>query len=84
VTEAERLFHANLEWAAAIARNVARHLPPSFDAGDLIQEAHIELWKRAQQYDSSRNDSFQGFAYLPIRSHHPRPGAGARRQRVCP
>lgn len=66
---AGELFDTHLEWAAVIARNVARKLPPSFDAGDLIQEAHIELWKRAQSYDPlvHKKVPFQGYAYLPIR-----------------
>jgi RNA polymerase sigma factor (sigma-70 family) len=72
---AREIFDANLEWAAVIARNVARKLPPSFDAGDLVQEAHIELWKRAQSYDpviharthGSAANQFQGYAYLAVR-----------------
>lgn len=70
-----QLFHPNIPWAETIAGNVARKLPPSFDAPDLGQEALIELWKRAQSYDpvvharthGSATNQFQGYAYLAIR-----------------
>lgn len=76
------LFHAHMDWAAAIARHIHRALPPSFDARDLIQEAQAELWKRCQMYDSTRSVTgipvfpgpcalprcaFEGYAYLGVR-----------------
>jgi RNA polymerase sigma factor (sigma-70 family) len=63
----DALFRTHLDWAAAIACNVHRKMPPSFELDDLVQSAYIELWKRTRLYDPQRNDSFQGFAYLPIR-----------------
>jgi RNA polymerase sigma factor (sigma-70 family) len=67
VLDRNALFHDNLAWAAVIARNVHRKLPPSFDLCDLEQVARIEMWRRVQMYDPATNDSFQGFAYLPVR-----------------
>lgn len=76
------LFDGHLDWAAAIARNVHRSLPPCFDAADLIQEAQTEMWRRATLYDPLKSDSgvpsepgpcqlrrcaFEGYAYLAVR-----------------
>jgi RNA polymerase sigma factor (sigma-70 family) len=71
----EELFKRNCAWAAVIARNVARKLPDNFDPGDLLQEALIEMWKRAQLYKPAngrpgRDPSgtpFQAYAYLAVR-----------------
>jgi len=63
----EQLFEENLGWAAMLARNVHRKIPPSFDLCDLEQVARIELWRRAQIYDPVKNDNFRGYAYLPVR-----------------
>lgn len=72
-----------MEWAAVLARNVHRGLPPSFQIEDLIGEAHVELWKRAQSYDPAKSDrdipvnpdgacqlrrcAFEGYAYQAVR-----------------
>jgi RNA polymerase sigma factor (sigma-70 family) len=63
------LFEEHLSWAAAIAKNVHRKLPPSFDIDDLTQEAHIALWRRCQLYDpqNERGVPFQGYAYVYVR-----------------
>jgi RNA polymerase sigma factor (sigma-70 family) len=63
----EQLLEENLSWASLIARNVKRKLPASFDLCDLEQVAHIELWRRTQLWDPEKNDSFRGYAYLPVR-----------------
>ena len=64
-----QLFEQNLEWAAKVARSVARKLPPSFDISDLEQEARLETWKRAQSYDpaNTKGTPFQAYAYLAVR-----------------
>ena len=64
-----QLFERHQKWAIAIARNVARKLPPSFDVSDLEQEALIEHWKRAQLYDQQniRGTPYQAYAYLAVR-----------------
>lgn len=51
----------------AIARRLARQLPPSFDMEDLGQEGLIALWRYAQSYNPAKNDNFRGYAYLGIR-----------------
>lgn len=63
------LFQKNLDWAASLARLVHRTLPPSFDQGDLIQIAWIELWKRVELYNGNLGDTskFRGYANLYIR-----------------
>lgn len=63
----EELFAAHLAWAHEIARKEHRHLPPSFDVEDLQQVAAIEHWKRTGSYDETRNNSYQGYAYLAVR-----------------
>ncbi|MGH9558689.1 MAG: sigma-70 family RNA polymerase sigma factor [Bryobacteraceae bacterium] len=60
------LFHANMEWAAVIARKFARKLPPKFDVQDIEQEARIECWKRVQVFDPGRGATFQGYAYIYV------------------
>ncbi len=60
------LFEENLDWATAIARNVHRRVPPSFDLDDLIQEAHIALWKKSKLYDPGSGVPFRGFASLYV------------------
>jgi RNA polymerase sigma factor (sigma-70 family) len=62
-------FSKNLKWAAAIAKNVWRKLPPCFDLQDLQQEARIKLWKCCQAFDPNNLDGvpFKGFAYIYIR-----------------
>ncbi|MGA3190492.1 MAG: sigma-70 family RNA polymerase sigma factor [Bryobacteraceae bacterium] len=70
VTSREALFNKHVEWAGRIARKVSNHLPPCFDVDDLQQEAQIELWRKASQYDPSGKHEgvpFQGFAYLAVR-----------------
>ncbi len=76
-TEAQKLRSAavdalvkeNLEWARALAREVHRKLPPSFDPGDLESVALIEMWERAKLYDpdNDRGTPFRGFAYQYVR-----------------
>lgn len=69
VVTAEELFQQNIGWARAIARNIARKLPPSFDPGDLEQEALIETWKRAERFDgdNERGTPFRAYAYMAVR-----------------
>lgn len=72
---AEQLFQKNKPWAETIARNVVRKLPPSFEAGDVAQEALLELWKRALKYEANngrpgadpRGTPFQAYAYMYVR-----------------
>jgi RNA polymerase sigma factor (sigma-70 family) len=67
-SERERLFHENFAWAAVVARNVHRKLPPSFDLCDLEQVARIALWKFIEEkYDPALNDTIPGAAYLTVR-----------------
>jgi len=61
------LFRQNMPWAAGIARKLSLRFPPCFELQDLVQEAHIELWKRAQRFDENSGVPFQGYAYLPVR-----------------
>jgi DNA-directed RNA polymerase specialized sigma24 family protein len=63
------LFERNRAWASVIARNVLRKLPPSFGAGDLVEEALIEMWRRCQLYDPGnlRGRPFQAYAYRAVR-----------------
>lgn len=63
----QALFEKHLPWAEAIAREVKRGLPPSFDVQDLEQAARIEHWRRVQSYDPARNNEYRGYAYLAIR-----------------
>lgn len=67
--ENRTLFEDNVQWAAAIAQNVWRSLPPSFDVADLTQVAYIEMWKRAQIYrsDNERGTPFRSYAYQYVR-----------------
>jgi hypothetical protein len=69
VLDRAALFEANLSWAAAIAQNVHRKLPPCFDIQDLEQVARIEMWKRSQLYDpqNERGAPFKGYAHVYIR-----------------
>lgn len=59
----EELFEQHLPWATGIARSCHRHLPPSFDLEDLIQEAHAALWKCAQQFDPDYGVEFLCYAH---------------------
>ena len=65
----DKLLQDNLDWAAAIARKVHKHLPPSFDEGDLVQVAWIELWRRVGLYKGDLRNlaHFRGYAYLAVR-----------------
>lgn len=65
----QQLFDDHVGWAKTIAHNIARRLPPSFDPGDLNQEALIELWKRAQLYipENERGTPFKAYAYMYVR-----------------
>jgi RNA polymerase sigma factor (sigma-70 family) len=62
----ERLFEEHSEWAAKIARNVARRVPPTIPAEDLIQEAHKELWRQVGLWDVDRGVPFRGFAFRAV------------------
>ena len=72
---AQRIFDENLPWALKIARSVIRKLPPSFESDDVLQEARIELWRRAQLYQENNGrpgkdpngTPFQAYAYLAVR-----------------
>lgn len=63
----DQLVEENMGWAATIARNVSRNLPPSFDISDLEQEAYIALWRVAEKFDVSRGVPFRGYAYMAVR-----------------
>lgn len=62
-----QLFEQNEEWAKGIARAIMRKLPPSFEVADLEQECLLELWKRTETYDKSKNGNFRGYAYVWVR-----------------
>lgn len=64
-----KLFDDNHEWAVAIARQVHRKLPPSFDVEDLEQIARIEMWKRCELYDpfNAKGVPFQAYAHVYVR-----------------
>jgi DNA-directed RNA polymerase specialized sigma24 family protein len=66
----EALFTDNQEWAKAIARKIARALPPSFDSDDLEQEALIEHWKRTLEYEPERFPGvpYKGYAHIYVRA----------------
>jgi DNA-directed RNA polymerase specialized sigma subunit len=71
----DRLFRDNLEWAAAVARNVHRKVPPSFDLADLEQVARIEMWKRVLLYEADNGrpgrdphgTPFRAYAHMYVR-----------------
>jgi len=63
----QALFSENVSWVRGIARSVKKTLPASFDFEDLVQEGLIEMWRRAQIYDPTVNDSFQAYAYMAVR-----------------
>lgn len=74
-SQATELFEKNYTWAIAVARNLLRVLPPCFEASDLIQEALLELWKRALCFEADngrpgrdpKGTPFQAYAYVYIR-----------------
>lgn len=45
---------------------MARRVPPSIAAEDLIQEAHKELWRQIGRWDRSRGVPFRGFAFRGV------------------
>lgn len=61
------LTQRQLDWAENIARHVVRSLPPSFDLADLVQDAHIAVWNKAQDYDTSQGVPFEAYAYKAVR-----------------
>jgi RNA polymerase sigma factor (sigma-70 family) len=69
----EELILANLDWAADLARSVyyaRRREHPGSRLGeveDCVSIAHIELVKRARQYDPDKNDSFRGYAAVAVK-----------------
>lgn len=67
--EVDAIVNANIDWARALAAEVHRKLPPSFDIGDLESVALLELWERAKLYNpaNDRGTPFRGFAYQYIR-----------------
>jgi RNA polymerase sigma factor (sigma-70 family) len=67
LTPREALFSQHVDWAGKVARKVSRQLPPCFDVDDLQQEASIELWRKASQFDPSAGVPFQGYAYMAVR-----------------
>lgn len=72
---AQRLFDKNVPWASTIVRNVVRRLPPCFETDDLLQEALMELWKRALLYQENngrpgkdpKGTPFRAYAYMYVR-----------------
>lgn len=58
----DQLLNDNLDWAASLARLVSRGLPPSFDVADLVQEAHIALWRACELFEESRGVPFRAWA----------------------
>jgi RNA polymerase sigma factor (sigma-70 family) len=65
-SERDELAIEHLEWARAIARHVASHLPTWFTADDLIGAAEIALLKLAAAYDPARGIPFRAFAQRRI------------------
>lgn len=57
----------NLRMVIVIAKSVHRHLPPSFDLGDLIAIGNVALLTAAERYDQTRPTPFQTFARFIIR-----------------
>jgi RNA polymerase sigma factor (sigma-70 family) len=62
----ERLFDEHADWAAAIARNVARRVPASIYPEDLVQEAHRAVWRQLGRWDPARGVPFRGFAFRAV------------------
>lgn len=64
--ERDALIVEHLDWARAIARQVAGMLPTWFTAEDLTGPAEIALVKTAEQYDPGRGIPFRPFAQRRI------------------
>lgn len=67
--QVDAIVNEHLAWARALAAEVHRKLPPSFDIEDLESVALLELWERAKLYDpiNDRGTPFKGYAYRYIR-----------------
>jgi RNA polymerase sigma factor (sigma-70 family) len=64
---ADALAEQHYPWAAVLARNVHRRVPPSFDLDDLTQVARIACWRAAMEYQPKRGVEFKKFAYRAVR-----------------
>ena len=62
----DALVDAHMDWATGIARSVHRRLPPSFELDDLIQVAHIALWRASEKYDADKGVKFTDYAYRSV------------------
>lgn len=61
------LVEQHVEWARAIACQVAGRMHACFEQDDLIGPAEFELVKQAAKYDPTRGVTFRQFAQLAIR-----------------
>lgn len=64
---ADELTAQHMDWATSIARKVAKGMPPSIEAADLIQIALFKTWQKAQEYDPSTGVPFSAFAFHAVR-----------------
>lgn len=58
----QRLALAYLPWVRSIATGMARHLPPSVELGDLVDEGMRGLLEAIDRYDPGRGVPFDDFA----------------------
>lgn len=63
------LFEAHLVWAEGVGRRLCTaHLPPCFEAADLIQAARVGLAKAAKKFDPTVGTPFMGFAHIYVQN----------------
>ena len=55
------------KWATSIARSIARRLPPSIEADDLVQVAMLATCQAQDSFDLQRGVPFTAYAYPRVR-----------------
>lgn len=63
----DRLILEQQPYVRALARNIAKHLPPNADFEELVAYGQLGLVEAAKQFDASRGASFTTFAHYRIR-----------------
>ena len=62
-----QLIEQHRDYVRALAKQIARTLPPSVDLQELIASGEVGLVEAAQRYDATKGVAFQTFAYYRIR-----------------
>ena len=65
--EATRLVELHRGYVRALAKQIARQLPPNADMEELIAAGQVGLVEAATRYDAAHGVAFQTFAYYRIR-----------------